>query len=109
MPLPPSKNRTAYGTYLCFVEPGTMEKFLQNSRRLLMDNFQQIRIKGDLEHRTCGQDLDPRYFNWKPCQHLERLCLKRGLDDFAARDILVEHLGRKLECVHQILYDERKL
>jgi hypothetical protein len=32
-----------------------------------------------------------------PWQHLERLCRKRGLDDFAVRDILVEHLGRKLE------------
>ena len=34
---------------------------------------------------------------------------KRGLDDFVVRDILVEHLGRKLECECQILYDEREL
>ena len=34
---------------------------------------------------------------------------KRGLDDFAVRDILFEHLGRKLECECQVLYDEREL
>jgi hypothetical protein len=31
------------------------------------------------------------------------------LDDFAERDILFEHLGRKLVCECQILYDEREL
>jgi hypothetical protein len=41
--------------------------------------------------------------------HLERLCLKRGLDDFAVRDILFEHLGRKLERECQVLFDEREL
>ena len=32
-----------------------------------------------------------------------------GLDDFAVREILIEHLGRKLECECQVLNDERKL
>jgi hypothetical protein len=36
-------------------------------------------------------------------------CQKRGLDDFAARDILGEHLERKLECECQIFYDKRDL
>jgi hypothetical protein len=39
--------------------------------------------------------------------HLERLCHKQGLYDFAVRDTLFEHLGRKLECECQVLYDER--
>jgi len=50
----------------------------------------------------------PEIWNWKPWQHLERLCRKQGLDDFAVRDILLEHLGRKLECECQVLYDERE-
>jgi hypothetical protein len=37
------------------------------------------------------------------------LCRNQGLDDFAVRDILVEHLERKLECECQVLYDEREL
>ena len=57
-----------------------------------------------MEYWTCGQDHDPRNWNWKPWQHLERLCRKRGLDDFAVRDILFEHLGRKLECEYQVRF-----
>jgi hypothetical protein len=36
--------------------------------------------------------IDEKVWNWKPWKHLERLCLKQGLDDFAVRDILFEHL-----------------
>jgi hypothetical protein len=97
MPLPSPKNRTACGTYLYFAEPGVLENFTQDYRRILMDNFQKIRIEGTGEYWACGQDHDPRNWNWKPWQHLERLCRKRGLYDFAVRDILFEHLGRKLE------------
>ena len=71
--------------------------------------MQEIRIEGGGEYWTCGQDHDPRNWNWKPWQHLEGLCRKRGLDDFVARDILFEHLGRKLDCECQVIFDEREL
>ena len=109
MPLPPPKNRTAYGTYLYFAEPGKLGTFIRDYRQVLMDNFQKMRIEGGGEYWTCGQEHDPRNWNWKPWQHLERLCRKQGLDDFAVRDIIVEHLGRKLECECQVLYHEREL
>jgi hypothetical protein len=97
MPLPPPKNRTAYGTYLYFVEPGTLETLIRDYRRILMENFQKVRIESAGQYWTCDQDYDPRNWNWKPWHHLERLCRKRGLDDFAVREILEEHIGRKLE------------
>jgi len=109
MPIPPPKNRTAYGTYLYFAEPGVLEAFMQDYRLILIQNIQKIRIEGSREYWSCGQEHDPRNWNWKPWQHLERLCREQGLDDFAVGDILVEHLGRKLECECQILYDEREL
>ena len=109
MPLPPPKNRTAHGTYLYFAEPDTLETFLRDYKRILIDKFQKIRIEGGGEYWSCGQEHDPRNWNWKPWQHLERLCRKRGLDDFAVSDILFEHLGRNLECECQVLYDEREL
>ena len=34
---------------------------------------------------------------------------KKGLDDIAVREIFMEHLGRKLECECQMLYDAREL
>jgi len=109
MPLPLPKNRTAYGTYLYFAEPIVLKTFLRDYRKILMDNFQRVRIEGGGEYWTCGQEHDPRNWNWKPWQYLERMCQKRGLDDFAARDILKEHLERKLECECLVLYDEREL
>jgi hypothetical protein len=40
----------------------------------------------------------------KPWQHLERLCCGQGLDDFAVKDILFEHLGRTMACECQVLF-----
>jgi len=82
---------------------------MRDYQRILIQNFQKIRIEGDGEYWSCGQDYDPRNWNWKPWQNLERLCRIRGLDDFVVREIFVEHLGRKLECECQALYDEREL
>jgi len=82
---------------------------MRDYRQILTAHFQKVRIEGTGEYWSCGQDHDPRNWNWKPWQHLERLCRKRGLDDFAVREILVEHLGREPECECQVLYDEREL
>ncbi len=109
MPLPPTKNRTAYGTYLYFAEPQACLKPSCEITRDSKNQFPKIRIEGTGEYCSCGLDHDPRNWNWKPWQHLERLCRKRGLDDFATRDILFEHLGRKLDCECQVLYDEREM
>ena len=109
MPLPPPKQRTAYGTYLYFAEPGVLETFIRDYHRILIQNIQKIRIEGDGEYWSCGQDHDPRNWNWKPWQYLERLRRKRSLDDLVVREILFEHLGRKLECECQVLFDEREL
>jgi hypothetical protein len=82
---------------------------MQDYRQILLDNFKTARIEAGGEYWTCGQDHDSRKRNWKPWQHLERLCQKVGLDDFAIRDIINEHLGRNLECECQVLYDQREL
>ena len=41
--------------------------------------------------------------------HLDRLCREQSLDDFAVKEILEEHLERKLECECQVIFDEREL
>jgi hypothetical protein len=86
-----------------------LEKFLQDYRHILSQNFQKVKIDGGGEYWTSGQDHDPRNWNWKPWKRLEPLCRKQDLDDLDVRDIFVEHLGRKLECECQVLYDEREL
>jgi hypothetical protein len=66
MALPPHKQRTAYGTYLYFAEPDTLETFMQDYRQILTTHFQKIRIEGGGEYWSCDQDHDPRNWNWKP-------------------------------------------
>ena len=85
------------------LNPVSLKHSCEITGRFSTTNFQKIRIEGTGEYWTCGQDHDPRNWNWKPWQHLERLCRKQGLDDFAVRDIIFEHLGRKLECECQVL------
>jgi hypothetical protein len=41
-------------------------------------------------------------------EHLEPLCQKQGLDDFAVRYTFCEHLGRKLECECQFYMNRGK-
>ena len=109
MPLPPPKQKTAYGTYLYFAEHGVLETFIRDYRQILIKNCQKIRIEGGGEYWTCGHDHDPRNLYWKPWHHLERPCRKQGSDDFAVCDIPFEHLKRRMECECQALHDEREL
>jgi hypothetical protein len=82
---------------------------MRDYRQILTTKFQKVIIEGGGEYWTCNQGHDSRNWNWKPLQYLARLCRKRGLDDFAVRDIIVKHLGRKLDCECQVLYDEREM
>ena len=92
-----------------FRRNGHAEKILEDLPSDTHGQFSKSQNRRRRKYNSCDQNHDPRNWNWKPWQHLERLCLKRGLDDFAVKDILVEHLGRKLECECQVLYDEREL
>jgi hypothetical protein len=66
MPLPPPKNRTPYGTYLLLIYTGAMVTFMRDYRRILTTHFQKVRIEGGGEYWSCGQEHDPRSWNWKP-------------------------------------------
>jgi hypothetical protein len=109
MPLPPPKQRTAYGKYLYFAGTDALKSFMQDYRQILMGNFQKVRIEDGGEYWTCGLEHDSRNWNWKPLQHLEGFCRIRGLDDFAVSDIIFEYLARKLECECLVSYDDWKL
>jgi hypothetical protein len=102
----PPEQRTAYGTFLYFVEAGAFENFMRDYQRILIDNFQKVRIKCRGKYYSCDQEHDPRNWNRKTWHHLDLLCRKQRLDHFALRDTLFEHLGRKLDCECQVLYDD---
>ena len=98
--------RTAHMTNLYLSAPKHLKKFLNEFRKLLKNNYKTIIVAGEKRY-TCGQAHDRRNPNWKPFQHLERYCLKEGLDDFEVRDFLEEHLQRRIICECHILIDER--
>jgi hypothetical protein len=103
------KMRTEYMSYLYFKNPSNLTKFLNDLRQILKKKFQKITVTGGNSYYSCGQLHDRRNYNWKPWQHLERICEKWGLDDFGVRDALEEYLGRKIVCECQILQDEREI
>ncbi|MCJ7538433.1 MAG: hypothetical protein MUO88_02095, partial [Desulfobacterales bacterium] len=86
------KMRTVHMTNLYLSAPKNLEKFLQEFRQILKNNYQKI-IGEDEERYTCGQEHTRLNPNWKPFQHLERYCLEQGLDDFEVRDFLEEYLN----------------
>ncbi len=101
--------RTEYMSYLYFKNPSNLNKFLNDLRQILKKKFQKITVAGSDSYYSCGRDHKWPGWGWKPFQHLERYCLRNGLDDFGVRDALEEYLGRKIVCECQILQDEREI
>ncbi len=106
MPLKLPKMRTVHMTYLYLSDPENLEKFLNEFRQKLKDNYQKITVEGE-ERYSCGQEHTRLNPNWNPFQHLERYCLEQGLDDFEVRDFLEEYLRRPIICECDILIDRR--
>ncbi len=100
--------RTAYMTNLYLSVSKNLNKFLNEFRGILKNNFQKIIVAGEQRY-ICGQTHDRRNPDWKPFQYLERYCLKQGLDDFEVRDFLEDHLQRPIICECDILYDQKEL
>ena len=98
------KMRTVHMTNLYLSAPENLEKFLQEFRQILKNNYQKI--IGE-ERYNCGQEHTRLNPNWKPFKHLERYSLEQGLDDFEVRDFLEEYLNRRIICECDILIDRR--
>jgi hypothetical protein len=98
------KMRTVHMTFLYLSAPENLEKFLQEFRQILKDNYQKI--IGE-ERYNCGQEHTRLNPNWEPFKHLERYSLEQGLDDFEVRDFLEEYLNRRIICECDILIDRR--
>ena len=89
-------------------QPEIYRKFMQGYLQLLRGNLieqQVMDLHGNLQGSkySCGQKHHPRNPNWKPFQYLERYCRKCGYDDMEARDIIEEHIGRRLTCECELI------
>jgi hypothetical protein len=90
-------------TWLKLSADAGLQAFMRGYLQLLRANLQQVTVidhRGNARHSycTCGQDHDRRNPNWKPFKLLARYCRKRGLDDYEAREIIEDRIGRRLIC-----------
>jgi hypothetical protein len=87
------------------------QNFMKKYLALLKKSMIKVKLAGlaDSGYYTCGQDHDSRNPNWKPFAILWKFSEKKGYDFYIVKDILEEHLGRKLNCECEVLTDPREL
>lgn len=97
-------------TYLELTKPGEFQRFYQGLIDLLKRKLQRMNI-GDSGHYyyTCGEIHDRSNKNWDPFFHLWSYTDSNQLDFYVVKDLIEEHLGRKLECECEILGDKKAI
>lgn len=82
------------------------QKFMTEYIGLLQKQLEKVKVQ-DKSHSstyyTCDQAHDSRNPSWQPFKILSLICKKYNYDPLIARDIIEEHLHRRLECECQIL------
>jgi hypothetical protein len=99
-------------TWVDLGQKPNFEKFIKAYFDLLQKKLQHVEVKGNnytYSYYTCGQLHDPRNPDWKPFKILWQICKKYDYDPFIAREIIEDHIGRKLTCECQVLNDERAI
>jgi hypothetical protein len=86
-------------------------EFFQEYISLLKRKLEKVQVAGPDGHsyHTCGQPHDRRNPEWKPFKNLWELCKKYDYDFFIVKDLIEEHLDRKIACECEVLTDPREL
>ena len=80
---------------------------LPDLRQYLRSKLEVIKVDGQHSYYSCGVDYHHRSNpKWKPFNHFRKYCDKKGLDWVIVKDILEDHLGRRLTCQCQLVNDE---
>jgi hypothetical protein len=97
-------------TYLEISNPGEFQRFYQGLIELLKRKLQRKKV-GDsgLYYFTCGQIHDRNNRNWEPFRNLWSYTETKQLDFYVVKDLIVEHIGRELECECEILRDKMEI
>jgi len=77
----------------------------------LKNSLTKNRVIGreDFIFYSCGQAHDRRNPDWKPFAILWKLSEKHDYDFYIVKDMLEDHLGRKLTCECEVLTDPKEL
>jgi hypothetical protein len=90
-------------TWLKLCNDADFQDFIRGYLQVLRENLKQVtaidqRGKPRHSYYTCGQDHDRRNPNWKPFRLLSQYCQKQRLDDYEARELIENRIGRRLVC-----------
>ena len=97
-------------TYLELSKPEAFQRFYQEYIELLKRNLQRISIGGTGQfYYTCGEIHDRCNKNWRPFIYLWSYAEEKGLDFYAVKDLIEEHLDRELKCECEIMRDEKAI
>ena len=103
------KMRTADGTWLYLNRDNNLQKFILKFQQYLKKKLPAKKLPDGSEFYDCGRNHRWPGSGFKPFQHLEVFCEKKGLDDYEVRDMLEDHFDREIVCECQILNDEREI
>ena len=90
-------------TLIALEQTDNFQKFMRGYLQLLRENLKQVteidtRGIPSRSYYTCGQDHDRRNLDWKPFRLLTPYCRKQDLDDYEAREMIEDRIGRRLVC-----------
>jgi hypothetical protein len=90
-------------TWVKLSPDANFQEFMRGYLQLLRADLKQITVmdqRGDpsRSYYTCGQDHDRRNADWKPFRLLTQYCQKQGLDDYEAKELIEDRIGRRLVC-----------
>jgi len=88
-------------TWLKLSADADFQKFMRG----YLQQVTAIDQRGNPKHSyyTCGQDHDQLNPNWKPFRLLTQYCRKQGLDDYEAREMIEDRIGRRLVCEGELV------
>ena len=101
--------RTPDATWLDLRQKDKFSSFYQGLREYLKSKLTLIGVAGSYSYYTCGHHHDHSDPTWKPFENLENYCEKKGFDFYEVKDLIEQHIDKKMICECQIVNDERAI
>jgi hypothetical protein len=87
-----------------------LQKNIDTLKDYLKSNLTLVEVKGAYSYYSCGHDYHRHSdLGWKPFKNLEEFCEMKGFDPYEVRDLIENHLGKKLVCECQIVNAEEAI
>jgi len=104
------KMRTPDATFLALAPRDKFNGFYRKLQNYLRSKLTLVQVEGAYSYYSCGHDYH-HYSDggWKPFKNLEEFCELKGFDSYEVRDLIENHIGKKLVCECQIVNDQEAI